>query len=219
MSAYYTYTGDRKFLERIPEAIDWLDTVTLQPGLRGSHARFVELETNKPLFVHRSGSNAASGHYFADYTPQNTIGHYSSFQNVNTAQLRQRYAQVAAQTPEQVMQTSPLRDGAPRLELPRFTSGGGGMGARGAAGNNEARVLQLVNSLNAAGYWPAPLRDTSNPYIGDPPKEPTPGNFAATNVGDKWDTSPYPGNAGMGISTNTYITNMAILLRYVEASK
>jgi hypothetical protein len=122
------------------------------------------------------------------------------------------------------MATSPLRPNAPKVELPRFIAGGGrngggGGGRGGAAGNADARIQQLVTALNAEGYWPTAIREISNPYIGDPPKEATPGNFGQSNVGDKWDTSPYAGNGGMGISTQTFIGNMSALIRYVDSTK
>jgi hypothetical protein len=228
MLTYYTYTGDKQYLARLPEAFDWLDAVVLPantPGARGSHPTFIEVGTNLPLYIHRTGSNAVSGHYFVDHDPQNTVGHYNSIRTVNTAQLRQRYQQVAAQTPDQVLLSSPLRPDAPSVALPRFTSGGfgggfgRGFGRGGPAAGNDARILQLINSLNVAGYWSSTLRSTSNPYKGDPPKDPTPGNFVQSNVGDQWDTSPYSGNAGLGISMDTYIANMSTLIRFVDGTQ
>src|SRR5687768_16081573 len=40
-------TGDKKYLEPLPSAIDWLKRSQLSPG---KWARFYELETNKPLY-------------------------------------------------------------------------------------------------------------------------------------------------------------------------
>lgn len=226
---FYSLTGDPKFLARIPEAIDWLDTTRLPAGTggRGSHARFAEIGTNKPLFVHRTGSNVVSGRYFADYDPQNTIGHYSSFATVDTASLRARYEQARATPPEQAMKDSPLRADAPKVDPVvelnlRIAAGGARRGGRGVGGSPEQRAAQLVASLNEAGYWPAPLTTISNPYIGDGPKEATPGDFVRGNVGDKYDTSPFGGGAQgavMGISTQSYLSNMRALIAYIEAAK
>ena len=61
---FYTLTGDTKFLARIPEALDWLEKVKLPPELvknNRTHPTFIELGTNKPLFVHRRGSNVVNG--------------------------------------------------------------------------------------------------------------------------------------------------------------
>ena len=46
----YLVTGNPKFLEPIPKAFEWLKSVKLE---NGKHPRFVELETNKPLYYDR----------------------------------------------------------------------------------------------------------------------------------------------------------------------
>jgi hypothetical protein len=84
-----------------------------------------------------------------------------------------------------------------------------------------------MTSLNEAGYWPTPLTSTSNPYIGDGPAEPAAGDFGRGQVGDKYDTSPYGvasagrGVAGqaapMGISSQSYISNMRALIAYYNS--
>ncbi len=85
---FYRLTGETKFLARIPEAIDWLDKLTLPAG-RGAagrtHPTFVELGTNEPLYVHREGSNVFNGRYFVNKDPKGTIAHYSAFRAVERA--------------------------------------------------------------------------------------------------------------------------------------
>jgi hypothetical protein len=57
---------------------------------------------------------------------------------------------------------------------------------------------------------------TSNPYRGDGPAQPAPGDFRTTHVGDASDTSPYTTDTPVtGISTSTYIANMARLIQQV----
>ena len=76
---FYRITGDATFLARVPEALDWLDRVALPPGLASpsrTHPTFIEPGTNRPLYVHRTGSNVVNGRYFADYDPEKTLGHY-----------------------------------------------------------------------------------------------------------------------------------------------
>jgi hypothetical protein len=238
MIQFYYMTGDKKFLARLSEAIDWLDSARLPPntGGRGSHARFVEVGTNKPLFVHRRGSNVTNGKYYVDYDPQNTIGHYSSFASVDTDSLRVELKQAMDTPPDQATKDSPLRADAPKVDLVRELApprggGGGRRGGRGFGGNPEQRAAQLVESINADGYWPSPVGSTSNPYIGDGPMEVAPGDFGRTNVGDKYDTSPFGGGGGfgrgggggqaatMGITTSSYIANMRAFISYLEATK
>ena len=69
---FYRLTGETKFLARIPEALDWLESVKL-PASRVRQGRayptFIEIGTNRPLYVHRRGSNVVNGRYYADYSP------------------------------------------------------------------------------------------------------------------------------------------------------
>ena len=229
MIGFYYMTGDKKFLARLPEAIDWLDTTRLpaNSGGRGTHARFVEVGTNKPLFVHRRGSNVINGQYYVDYDPANTIGHYSSFASVNTDALRARLKEALDTPADQVTKDSPLRADAPPVDLAHEFGGRGGGGGRGGRGGGspEQRVVQLMSSINSDGYWPQPMAPMSNAYKGDGPKDVAPGNFGGTSVGDEYDTSPGGGRgrggqvATMGISTQTYIDNMRAFISYLESVK
>jgi hypothetical protein len=77
----------------------------------------------------------------------------------------------------------------------------------------------LLASLNAEGYWPAPLAYTSHPYRGDGARTVAPGDFRSTYVGDETDTSPYPDpSPRLGISTAAYIDNMNVLIAVIRAS-
>ena len=77
-----------------------------------------------------------------------------------------------------------------------------------------ANAAEAIRTLNAEGWWPTPLRATSNPYIGPGPRRPPPGDYRTSHVGDSSDTSPYTTDRPViGISTATYIANMAMLIR------
>ena len=77
---FYRLTGEKKFLARIPEALDWLESCKLPPSMTENgtrtHPTFVEIGTNKPLFVHRKGSNVIHGYYYVDHDDINLLGHY-----------------------------------------------------------------------------------------------------------------------------------------------
>lgn len=216
---FYRLTGDRRFLARIPEALAWLQSVRLPAGQeRNGRAfpTFIEIGTNRPLYVHRRGSNVVNGQYYADYSPEATLGHYSAFRAVNLDRLRRDYEELAALGPEAASKDSPLRKGAQRL--PRFfitdLSAGSDLNAAAAAD-----VGMIIRSLNAEGWWPTPLRATSNRYAGPGPAQPVPGDYRTTHVGDWSDTSPYTTDKPvMGISTATYIANMAALIRALATS-
>jgi hypothetical protein len=60
---FYRLTGEAKFLARVPEALDWLE-VSDCPGTGAAgrtHPTFIQLGSNKPLYVHREESNVVNG--------------------------------------------------------------------------------------------------------------------------------------------------------------
>ncbi len=209
---FYRLTGDTKFLARVPEAIDWLDRLTLPAGVapRGrSHPTFIEIGTNKPLYVHREGSNVVNGRYFANYDSANTLAHYSAFRAVDVADLRKRYADAKSASPAELAKQSPLSPGPGLTPLPRLFAVD-----TGAKDSAES----VIAALNKDGYWLAPLGYNSHPYKGDGPKTAPPGDFSRTHVGDETDTSPYPDDKLMGISVAAYVRNMSVLIRQLESS-
>ncbi len=212
---FYELTGDTKFLARVPEAIEWLERVRLpKPDAKGrTHPTFVELQTNRPLYVHRRGSNVANGEYYVDYDSRDTIGHYSGTRAIDVAALRKRYEQARTADPKMLAKSSPLAPGAGLVKFPRFF-------AQRYAPPNEANLAEQaqksLSTLNDEGYWPAPLAQTSHPYRGPAQKKVASGNFAMTYVGDATDTSPFPAPEGtMSISTAEYLRNMNVLIEWL----
>ena len=214
--SYYYLTGETKFLARVPDAIDWLEARRLPDGPtdRGAtHPTFIELETDTPLYVHRRGSNVVNGEYYADHNSGNTLGHYSAFRRIDIEGLRQQYEQARSTSPEDIANSSPLMPGRGVAGLPRFFAN---TYAPLEPGNLDAKAAQAVDGLNSAGYWPAPLPQTSNPYRGDGSKEPARGNFSGTHAGDDSDTSPFAADEPtLGISTAAYLQNMNVLIRWL----
>jgi len=223
---FYRLTGDSKFLARIPEALDWLDAVKLPPDVVAiaggrTHPTFVEVGTNKPLYVHRRGSNVVNGEYYVDGDPRNTIGHYSSFRDVDVARLRREYAEAKALTPDEAFRQSPLRPGAGRATLPRyFAVREMPMFGATAALSPAERAARAVAGLDAEGRWMGPLGSTSHPYHGGGSAKAAPGDFSRTQVGDESDTSPFRAAPdAVGITTGTYIRNMTALIRFLDEGR
>ena len=88
-----------------------------------------------------------------------------------------------------------------------------GSDGRAARPPSAERVAELIAGLNARGYWPTPMTNTSNPYIGAAPLAVTGGEYQTTNVGDIHDTSPYRTDYPVEvISTATFVRNMGELI-------
>lgn len=223
---FYELTGDTSYLDGVPAALDWLDSVRLPEDLWTDDGRqyptFVELGTNDPLYVHRTGSNVVNGEYVVDKDPAGTIVHYSSFRKIDVPGLRARYEELRAAPVDEVTAGSPLlHQGATIPEY--FTTGeisvsDLNVGTLSPADErpSDTEVGELVDGLNDEGYWPTELVSTSNPYAGEGSATPAEGDYSQTEVGDSTDTSPFTTDDPIvGISTGRFIENMSALVRYV----
>ncbi len=212
---FYEITGDNAFLAPIPAALDWLDSLRLPPELvhdGRTHPRLVELGSDRPLFIHRTGSNAVNGRYYLDHDPNHTVVHYPSTGRIDVAELRERFSALDRQPQH------------PSTELPRYYITANTLGR--IPGNQQrlrdksvppARAARIIDSLNEQGYWPTELSYTTHPYRGPGPAEPVPGDYRETWVGDDSDTSPfYLPQPRPVIALDTYIANMARLVRYLR---
>jgi PelA/Pel-15E family pectate lyase len=229
MLNFYEWTGNEKFLSRIPEAFDWLESVRL-----GSHEirmpgrefpTFIEIGSNRALINHRRGSNVVNGEYYQDYDPEKPIVHYSQWRAIDLEALRKRYEELRELSPGDLVAKSPFNRQS-NFELPRFFTTktievsdlNSSAGSAVIEKPNAARVAELVSSLNAEGYWPTPLRAVSNSYIGDGEVIAAAGDFSQTHVGDESDTSPYvTENPVLGVSIGSFIQNMSALMQAVDA--
>lgn len=137
---YYKTTGDRRFLRGIPDAIDWLKSSPLPAGQSSdghTHAQFLEVGTNKPLYAHRSGTRVEDGRYWVDYQPGNFPDHYGMQITIDVDALRAEYERVNALTPEEA-----IAEGRKEAEAAEPVSA--------PAGDTVAKMIQ---SLDSRGAW------------------------------------------------------------------
>ncbi len=220
---FYQYTGDKRFLNGVPKAISWLEQTALPAektaGGKYSHSTFVELETNKPIYVHRKGSNVKYGFYYVDYNDDQLLGHYGGKGKIWPEQLKNHYNRLAQLSPDEVIKDSPLKaeafgkDGTPQkyYDLNRETYTGKA---------TEDQVKVIINSLDKENRWLVRHANISNPYIGDGINQQPTDEFASTNVGDKTDTSPFQDPSDQEyISSAEYIKNMNVLIKYIKSLK
>jgi len=183
-----------------------------QPTARGNtHPTFVELTTNRALYVHRRGSNVLNGEYYADADDRNTLAHYAPTRRIDVAELRRLYEAALRADPQSLARKSPLAPGQGVVELPRYFAP---RYSRPVADDDvDAQARAGIRALNSQGFWPAPLSQTSHPYQGPAARQVPPGDFASTYVGDETDTSPFPDGKTIAISTAEYLRNMNVLIR------
>mgnify|MGYP003505565076 CR=1 FL=1 len=80
-------------------------------GGRYTHPSFVEIGSNKPLFVHRRGSNVVHGQYFVDYSDRPANAHYEPKHQIDVAALRADFAKLVAMPEQEATAGSPLLPG------------------------------------------------------------------------------------------------------------
>jgi PelA/Pel-15E family pectate lyase len=225
---FYRLTGDGKYLARIPEALDWLESCRLPESLTEggrTHPTFVEIGTNQPLFAHRRGSNVVNGGYYVDHDSRNLLAHYNGKRAVDLAGLRREYEALKVQPVADVVRDSPLRAGvAPAGRRAEWQDALLRSQTRDdpseAATPSEEDVRRILSALDQEGRWLSTQGMTSHPYAGDGAPGPADDRFAAARVGDETDTSPFPDQSGQAyISTWTYLRNMRALMGYVASSR
>lgn len=119
----YRHTGDKKYLEPIPRALDYLEKSQLP---NGRLARFYELKTNRPLYFTKQ--------YELVYTADDMPTHYSFIVSSNIQSLREAYTKLAATDPAQ------LRP-APRPEKYQASS------------SLTTAARQAIEALDSRGAW------------------------------------------------------------------
>lgn len=221
---FFRLTGDKKYLIGLDDVLDWVDTCLLRPDqkqisasnpggdpesiLPNTHARVIELETNRPRFVHRYGSNIWNGAYYADYSWRNTPSHYGVSQNAATASLRTTLAKLKNLSNAEIaamLAASPLNVTQSR-ELPKyfyvngevkyehlFTGAVKGTAVRNwDTGATNTQTKPIVDSLDTKNYWQTSISTLTNPFTQNGPATPYLGKeYMSRHVGDVYDTSPY----------------------------
>jgi hypothetical protein len=119
----YRHTGDKKYLEPIPRALDYLEKSQLPSGRL---ARFYELKTNKPLYFTKQ--------YELVYTSDDMPTHYSFIVSSNVSRLREDY--------EKLLKTDPAKlKPTPKSEASKLN----------ASLSTAAR--EAIASLDSRGAW------------------------------------------------------------------
>jgi len=222
LMTFYQYTGDKRYIAHVPDAINWLERVKLPEnqtaGGRFTHSTFVEMGTNKPIYAHRHGSNVKYGRYFVDYNDQKLLGHYGGKSSIQVTRLKAEYNRIAALSPEEATKNSPLKveiyneEGTPQ----QYYS----LNRSFPMKPDENQIKTIIGKLDSENRWLVKHASKSNLYIGDGQKQELTDEFASTNVGDETDTSPYRDESDQDyITTSEYIRNMSMLISYIKSVK
>lgn len=126
----YLVTGDRRLLEPIPPALDWLERSKL-PGKGARWARFYEIGSNRPLYMTRK--------YELTYKDDDLPTHYSFISNYGVDKAAARYRELEAKGRDAML--------AERARKPTAAD------HRAAAKALATRVRSIIAALDARGRW------------------------------------------------------------------
>lgn len=214
---FYQITGETKFLSRIPEALDWVETTRLSnedaAKYGGEKAKdgdvvcpmYIEIGTNRALYTHKIGSNVMNGRY----VPSNSLPGKLAYLNIKST--RERYNQLKSMSIEKATAESPFNSVAKAYQFPEYVE----LNLKKKPTMQE--VEKLIGDLVKGVYWLSPIATTSNPYIGDGSMEIVPNVNVGRQVGDKYDMSPYtPDPQITGITTKSYMQNISKLITFLN---
>jgi len=214
MLDFYKFTGDRRYLARIPDAIAWLEASRLpdhqtENGTR-THPTFVEVGTNRGLYAHRKGTGVADGVYWVDYDDKNLLAHYGGKANVNIQRLKDEYEKVSKLTPEEAIANSPLKATRfERGETPQqyFLT----KRIRELEADPSLTAADVMDKLDNRGRWLTQNEWISRPYaISADGKEVNTARLSDENGNSIRDSSDQ-----QYISVREYIKNMNVLMKTV----
>jgi PelA/Pel-15E family pectate lyase len=229
MMEYYELTGETKYLARIPETMDWLESLAVSDELIAVSGRakrdnliiapkYLDPLTGKVSYIHRRGSNIANGRYFFNDDPKNTVTHIASFGYIDIQQLRAEFERLKSLKHENIVKNSKLLSET-EMELKTYYSS-----SRQRWGEMDHEIRKLLSDMNKDGFWITSLPFTTNIYKPIPEamrnetSEET--QYETTRCGDEYDTSAYPPKETLlGVSTSVYISNMVKMIEYLEKAK
>jgi PelA/Pel-15E family pectate lyase len=131
----YEFTGDKRYIEPIPSALDWLDSVT---GSDGTIGLFLEEGTNRPLGAMYDGDSGTYDSIKITYDLSQAMEGYGFVKkNFTTKQYRDRYNNLMSK-PWYPKSETTLPVGKVALDEARSI---------------EKDVRNIIDSLDAVGRW------------------------------------------------------------------
>lgn len=225
---FYEMSGDKKYITRIQDGIDWIKSIMLSKvGDDGlvTVPKFVEYETNRPLYLHRTGENRIFGKYFFNYDSKNTVVHYKSTRELLFRLLEKEFETIKQKNisknlnlPFNISVADTVKDPMQKLQaVDEFFSSQPEKESRFKF-DNEQLIKKIISDLDSEGRWLTKNAFISNPFIGEPETgDSTTVKYETTRVGNKYDTSPYENSTDEKyISTGDFIRNVSLLLRFLE---
>jgi len=188
---FYKITGDRRYLEPIPKALDWLKGAVLDTGPKAKHTHtfFYELGSNRPVYMRRVGKTYKDIRFVKTYDPEGAYP-YGVRVRIDVEAIRKQYERVSRLTPSQARAAyeRDLKTGQPVIN--QIT----GRVDYGTAAKDARQIESLIKGLGERGGW-----------------------VVENEVLDVVDFQRNPPRVFKGYDTGTYVTRMYRLINYLKS--
>lgn len=193
LQQFYKITGDRRYLDAIPAALDWLDSARLPDVAGYTHTYFYERGTNKPLYIRQSGETIDDVTFIVTDDVEGSYPYGNKF-NLDVDAMRREFERVKALSREEARQE--YETSLHPALLPAQIRGGYLGKAMSETQQTDAGIAAIIASQDEHGLW----RETV--HIMDP-------------------FSPFtkPGETFEGYSTGGYIGRMYRMINYLNQRK
>ena len=219
---FFELTGDSSLIKRIPDAFIWLKSVRVSSEDNYFLVpTFVELETNKTLYLHRIGSNVKYGKYYYDYDNEKLIKHYNSLRIIGFDHVFQKYQKLSEMhfsDNRGYLFLESLNDLTAPQKYQHINSFFSFDYYTTDWKMPEDFIKKIVTEQDEKGRWLTRNAFISYPYTGEPESgDDSTNDITTTMVGDKYDTSTFENTADEKfISTALFIRNIKLLLQFLS---
>lgn len=205
---FYRLTGDKRFLEGVPAAFEFLEKIKLDDkaiALSGKKMNpgdilcptFIDPQTLEPFFLKRVGESLYTGGYEKANIMLGMQQGYSSVRVIPIKRMKMEYESLLKTPVMKIKAASPLTS-VSRGVVNKYVIASGRK-------VNIADALSTARSLNGKGYWPSPLnvKKTAQKINMNPAR---PKGLVEQAV------DPVP----LGITTENYIEKISELINYLR---
>ena len=189
---FYRMTGDRRYLEPIPRAIEWLESARLpESGSHDWYTSFYELGTSRPIYMRREGESAKDFRLVKTYDVQGAYPYGLRFK-IDLAELRKQFERVRAWSPLQARQEYERVQTYTHPEIQRPDP----LADYRLVAEDADEIKQLIESLDNRGGWQV-----------------------ETQMSDREDFINNPPHTFKAYDTGAYVTRMYRLINYLNSLK
>ena len=140
LERFYAITGDRRYLEPIPKAIEWLEhsVIKTDPSKRKrTHALFYEVGSNRPLYARHKVKDGKIDSYVVSYESFD-LPEYGGYADIDISRLKREYEELRTLAPEKAIKADQQRRRRSEQTPAEVT---------------PQEVAKLIGAMDSRGAW------------------------------------------------------------------